>query len=348
MFYSIRTLLPTAFSLLLLCLSSCQSASKEGTTTFSHAIDSTDVKHVEVATVSVQTLSDVQEYTSTVEAKVTNQISPQMASRIKRIYVEVGQQVSRGQLLAEMDHSQLEQARLQLEDRKSSMARIDELYKIGGIAQAEWEATRRALDLAQTSYNNIKENTQLRSPVSGVVTARNYDVGDMMSPQMPLLVVEQINPVVLRINPSERYYGQMAQGMPVTITSDALPGETFVGKISLKYPTINPQTHTFTLEVESANPSRMLVPGLYARVSINLGDKEYTVVPTESVVKQIGSGEQCVYIVRDGVAHRQVVLVDRVLGKYTAILEGVTPGDVVVTTGANILSDQMPVKVSNA
>ena len=114
MFLSIRTLAPIALSLALVSLTSCQSASKEGKKTFSHTIDSTDIKHVEVATVSVQTLPDLQEYTSTVEAKVTNQIAPQMASRIKRIYVEVGQQVSRGQLLAEMDHSQLEQARLQL------------------------------------------------------------------------------------------------------------------------------------------------------------------------------------------------------------------------------------------
>ena len=348
MFLSIRTLAPIALSLALVSLTSCQSASKEGKTTFSHTIDSTDIKHVEVATVSVQTLPDLQEYTSTVEAKVTNQIAPQMASRIKRIYVEVGQQVSRGQLLAEMDHSQLEQARLQLEERKSALARIDELYKIGGISQSEWEATRRALTLAQTSYNNIKENTQLRSPISGVVTARNYDAGDMMSPQMPLLVVEQVNPVVLRVNPSERYYGQMTKGMPVTITSESLPDETFAGKISLKYPTINPQTHTFTMEVEATNPERKLVPGQYARVSINLGDKEYTVVPTESIVKQIGSAEQCVYIVRDGIAHRQVVLVERTVGKYTAISEGVSSGDVVVTTGASILSDQMPVQISQA
>ena len=247
-----------------------------------------------------------------------------------------------------MDHSQLEQARLQLEERKSALARIDELYKIGGISQSDWEATQRALTLAQTSYNNIRENTQLRSPISGVVTARNYDAGDMMSPQMPLLVVEQINPVVLRVNPSERYYGQMTKGMPVTITSESLPDETFAGKISLKYPTINPQTHTFTMEVEATNPERKLVPGQYARISINLGDKEYTVVPTESIVKQIGSAEQCVYIVRDGIAHRQVVVVERTIGKYTAISEGVSSGDVVVTTGASILSDQMPVQISQA
>ena len=140
----------------------------------------------------------------------------------------------------------------------------------------------------------------------------------------------------------------MTKGMPVTITSESLPDETFAGKISLKYPTINPQTHTFTMEVEATNPERKLVPGQYARVSINLGDKEYMVVPTESIVKQIGSAEQCVYIVRDGIAHRQVVVVERTVGKYTAISEGISSGDVVVTTGASILSDQMPVQIKQA
>ena len=90
------------------------------------------------------------------------------------------------------------------------------------------------------------------------------------------------------------------------------------------------------------------MPGQYARVSINLGDKEYMVVPTESIVKQIGSAEQCVYIVRDGIAHRQVVVVERTVGKYTAISEGISSGDVVVTTGASILSDQMPVQIKQA
>lgn len=347
MIQSVRIPIFTGFTIVLITLFSCKSASNESDTTFSHKVDSTEVKYVEVATAAIETLADIQEYTSTVEAKVTNQITPQISSRIKKICVEVGQQVARGQLLAEVDRSQLEQARLQLEERKSAAARIEELYKIGGIAEAEWESARRALEIAQTNYNNIRENTQLRSPISGIVTARNYDTGDMMSPQMPLLVIEQIDPVVLRINPSERYYRQMHKGMPVSITSDALPNETFAGKISLKHPTVNPQTHTFVLEIEATNPTRKLVPGLYARISINLGDQECIVVPSESVVKQRGSGEQCVYIVRAGVAHRQIVTIARMTGKYAVIEKGVTPGDIVVTTGANLLSDQMPVQISN-
>lgn len=325
-------------------LTSCGKAKK--TEIFVNEGDSTKVKSVEVATVIRKTINDRQEYSTTIQAKVTNEIAPQMASRIRKIYVEVGQSVARGQLLAEMDNSQLEQSRLQVEQQRATFARLDELHKIGGVSQADWESSKRSLEIAQTSFRNLQENTQLRSPISGVVTARNYDAGDMMSMQAPLFVVEQINPVVLRINPSEQYFGLISKGMPVTIESDAVAGETFTGKVALKYPTIDPKTHTFTLEVEAPNAHRKLVPGLYARVIVDLGSRESIVVPNEAVVKQVGSGEQYVFVVRNGVAHRQVVTVDGVYGSDTAIKEGVNAGDVVVTTGAAVLVDKTRVSTA--
>ena len=114
-----------------------------------------------------------------------------MGGRIKRIATEVGNTVAKGQVLAEMDNSQLTQMKVKLEDARLSFARTDELYKIGGISKAQWDAARSAKTIAETAYNNMYENTVLRSPISGVVTARNYDAGDLASPQLPIFVVEQ-------------------------------------------------------------------------------------------------------------------------------------------------------------
>lgn len=84
---------------------------------------------------------------------------------------------------------------------------MDELYKVGGASKSEWDAAKTTLDVRRTSYNNLLENTQLLSPLNGVVTARNFDNGDLYSSvATPVLVVEQITPVKLLINVSEPYF----------------------------------------------------------------------------------------------------------------------------------------------
>ena len=118
-------------------------------------------------------------FTGTVEADVVNNIAPQQPSRIKDIKVEVGDRVKKGDLLVTLDKSSLEQIKVQLENAKDEFERTDKLYKAGGASKSEWDARRMQYQTTQTIYNNLVENTTLISPISGVVTARNYDNGDM-------------------------------------------------------------------------------------------------------------------------------------------------------------------------
>ena len=128
---------------------------------------------VKLAFVKAENVEQIQEFTATVESDIKNNIAPSSPVRIEKIFVEVGDQVRKGQKLVQMDASSLNQVKAQLDNQKIEFARIDELYKVGGASKSEWDAKKMNLDMIQTSYNNLVRNTSLTSPISGVVTARN-------------------------------------------------------------------------------------------------------------------------------------------------------------------------------
>ena len=170
---------------------------------------------------------------ATVEAEVKNNIAPSSPVRIDRIFVEVGDRVSKGQKLVSMDAANLKQIKYQLDNQQIEFKRIDELYKVGGASKSEWDAAKMNLDIRETSYKNLLENTSLLSPINGVVTARNYDNGDMYSGGEPVLVVEQITPVKLYINVSEGYFTKVKKGAPVSVKVDVYGDEEFEAKSAL-------------------------------------------------------------------------------------------------------------------
>lgn len=205
------------------------------------AVEQVDEKpRVKLADVKARPVEQIHEYTATVEAEVKNNIAPSSPVRIDRILVEVGDRVSKGQKLVSMDEANLKQTKFQLDNQEIEFKRMDELYKVGGASKSEWDAAKMALDIKETAYRNLLENTALLSPINGVVTARNYDNGDMYSGGEPVLVVEQIMPVKLLINVSETYFTQVKKGAPVAVKLDVYGDEPFEGYISLVYPTVDP------------------------------------------------------------------------------------------------------------
>lgn len=208
---------------------------------------------VKLASVTARPVDQIQEYTATVQAEVKNNIAPSSPVRIDQIFVEVGDRVSKGQKLVQMDAANLKQAKFRLENQEIEFKRTDELYKVGGTSKSEWDAAKMALDVQKTTYKNLLENTALLSPINGVVTARNYDNGDMYSGGEPVLVVEQITPVKLMINVSEGYFAKVKKGSPVAVKVDVYGDEEFEGTINLVYPTIDANTRTFPVEVRLTN-----------------------------------------------------------------------------------------------
>lgn len=302
---------------------------------------------VSVEQVTVREVPQNATYTSTVQAYVKNNIAPQMTGRITKINAEIGDFVTKGQVLAEIDKAQLLQAQLQLQNQEVELARLKSLYEAGGLSKSDLDAIELQYNVTKTQVDNLLENTVLRSPVNGVVTARNYDQGDMYSMSAPIYTVEQIVPVKLLVGISESDYSKVKKGDSVEITADAIPGKTFYGKVEKIYPTIDPATRTFTVEVVVSNNYKTLRPGMFARVTVNFGSNNSVVIPDVAVVKQQGSGERFVYILNDDntVTYQRVVLGRRMGAEYE-VLEGIEDGAKVVTGGQIRLKDGIKVTVN--
>ena len=300
-------------------------------------------------------------YTTTVQAYAKNNIAPQSGNRIAKINVEIGDFVSKGQVLAEMDKAQLkqvenqvEQAELQMKNYEIEYRRLKGLYDAGGLSQSDldaielaYNASKLSYSTAKKSYDNLLENSVLLSPINGVVTARNYDVGDMYAMAAPIFTVEQIVPVKLLVGVSESDYSKVSKGDAVVITADALPGKEFTGVINRIYPTVDPATRTFTMEVKVNNTEKELRPGMFARATVTLGVNNSIIVPDVAVVKQQGSGERFVYVLNeDGTVSYKKVVLGRRMGAEYEILEGLEDGAKIVTGGQIRLKDGVKVIVN--
>lgn len=300
---------------------------------------------VKLADVKARPVEQIHEYTATVEAEVKNNIAPSSPVRIDKILVEVGDRVSKGQKLVSMDEANLKQAKFQLDNQEIEFKRMDELYKVGGASKSEWDAFKMAFDVKKTAYKNLLENTSLLSPINGVITARNYDNGDMYSGGNPVLVVEQITPVKLYINVSETYFTQVKKGAPVALKFDVYGDEPFEGVISLVYPTVDPATRTFPVEIKLANKDQRVRPGMFARATLNFGTKDNVVVPDLAIVKQAGSGDRYVYVYKDGKVSYNKVELGRRMGAEYELISGVPDNSQVVIAGQPKLVNGMEVEV---
>jgi RND family efflux transporter MFP subunit len=293
-----------------------------------------EVSKVSVATATRRNITQSVSFTGTVEAQVVNNIASQQPLRITKILVDVGDRVKAGQTLVTLDNSSLVQASAQLENAKKEFERAKELYEFGGASKSEYDGRKLSYEVAKSAYNNLVENTTLVSPVSGVVTARNFDVGDMAS-GYPVLVVEQIRPVKIMINVSESLFSKVKRGMKVYVTLDAYGDEKFEGRIARVYPTINNTTRTFQVEVSVPNNNERVRPGMFARVALPYGKSNSVVIPDLAVQKLLGSGDRYVYIYNpaDSTVRYSKVELGRRLDNEFEVLSGVKSGDLVVTKG---------------
>lgn len=286
-------------------------------------------------------------YSSTVQANIVNNIASQTAGRIRKINVEIGDFVSAGQVLAEMDRAQLEQAELRLKNQELELGRVKQLLSEGGISQSDYDQLELSYKVAKSTFDNLEENTILRSPVSGVVSARNYDKGDMYAMAQPIFTVQQITPVKLLVGISESDYTKVHKGDKVTLTADALPGKTYSGTIVRLHPTVDVATHTFSAEVQVRNENRELRPGMYARVNVSFGSVENIVVPDGAIIKQQGSGQRSLFVLNpDNTVTVRFVELGRHFDSKYEILSGLEVGEKVVVKGQASLKNGDKVEVA--
>lgn len=298
-------------------------------------------------------------YTATVEPELINNISTSTPNRIKEILVDEGFNVAKGQTVAILDdvnitsyEIQVANAKANLENVRQNYDRAVKLLEIGGgtqqnVDQMKLQLTNaeNSLSAAERTLKNVKENTILTSPISGVVTARNYDPGDMTG-GLPIITVAQVNPVKIIINVPESELSKVTKGMPAKITFDSYGDEIFEGHITMVSPTVDTNSRTFGVEIGLSNSDGKILPGMFGRVSLDLGKANHVVVPDRAVVKQPGSANQYVYVFHDGKVFYNKVEIGQRLGNTYELLSGVESGDTVVVTGQTKLADGMAVEIT--
>ena len=252
-----------------------------------------------------------QNITSTIVAFEETYLSPSLSGRIRSVKVEVNDHVRKGDLLVEMDRTQLDQTMLQYQTLVTDLERMDTLLKYGSVTEQSYDQMKSQVETTELIIKNLEENTLLRAPYSGVIAGKYYNDGELFSPspntpvgKAALVSMIQVNPVKVMVNLSEKDLPMIKTGMMATVTTDVYPGETFNGTIFRIHPTISAATRTFTVEVKVPNSSGKLTPGMFARVNLILGKKEALVVPSISVLQQAGTNERYVMLHENGTARK--------------------------------------------
>ena len=306
---------------------------------------------VKTELVQIQSIDENLEFAGVVSPYEEAHIAPAVPARIDRILVDVGDRVSRGQLLVSMDRSQLFQAQVQLANIQRELARMDTLLRAGAVTQQSFDQLKTQVEVAKSNIETLASHTEIRSTLNGVVTGRYFSEGELfsMTPgpagKPAILSINQIRPVKVMVGVSERFFPVLERGQEAIITSDIFAGKSFNGRVGRIFPTIDRTTGTFQVEILIDNTDESLRPGMFARAAINMGQRDVLVVPSLSVLKQPGTNERFVFVVKENAAHRVVVEPGRKFDDKLEIIRGLEPGQNIVTTGQHNLMDETPVEV---
>ncbi|MFC2096717.1 efflux RND transporter periplasmic adaptor subunit [Bacteroidota bacterium] len=295
-----------------------------------------------------------EEFTANINAWEVNHIGPAMPNQIEKIFVEVGDKVKKGELLAQMDQSSLIQAKLQYEDAKLDYQRMDTLNSFGSIARQSYDKTKMAFELTETALKTMEKNVNIVAPFNGIITGKYYNDGEIYSGMAvnpatggvaSIVTLMQINQLKVYINISEKYWTSVKIGMKTKLSCDIYPDEEFAGTIYKIYPTIDPNTKTFKIEIKVPNASEKLRPGMFAKLSLNFETTESFIIPANTVLKQQGTNQRFVFIESDGIARKSVVVIGKRFNDMFEIISGLTENDNLIIAGQAKLMDQSRVKV---
>lgn len=304
-------------------------------------------KNVRVMTLEEKTIDIQQEYTAGINAFDKVYLAPTMPGRIVDVRVEVTDKVLKDQLVVLMDDAQLLQLKVQYENLKKEMERMDTLIAYGSISEQIYDQTEAQYIATKSSYENMLENTKLLAPFNGIVTGRYFEDNEIYNGQpntqagkAAIVTIEHIEKLKVKVNMSARYFPLVKNGLEATLKTDIYPGKEFKGKVSLVYPTIDPQTRTFTVEITFPNKDLTLRPGMYAKVKVKLDEKEALVVPASTVMMQEGTANRFIFILDGDKAKRVAVeLGERFDDKLEIISEENLVGQQVIIAGQSKLEN---------
>jgi HlyD family secretion protein len=329
---------------------------------------------VELAAVSRADLSERITVVGNLVGAATVAAAPKINGRLQTVTVRMGDRVTRGQTLARLEDSEIQeqvrqaeasfrvaeatvrQREADLRFSDTNLERSRSLFDRQLVskqtledAESRQQASAAQLDLARAqlaqSQARVEElrinltNTVIASPVTGFVGSRVLDPGAWVTPNTEFLSVVDISTVRLVANVVEKDLRRIAAGLVAEVGVDAYPGEQFMGKVARVAPVLDPATRTAQIEVDIANPQARLKPGMYANVRFTVEQRNQTlVVPTNAVVDW--EGKRGVFVPGDGdTASFQSVTFGLQDQTHAEVASGLKEGDRVITTGAAALRE---------
>ena len=338
----------------IILMSGCSSGPKKATAADTSAVSEKSAIPVKVLALTKTNISRTIDYTATILPFEEVNMAPSTPGRIDKIYVEEGDRVNKGDDLFLMDRTQLLQMKLQLANLTKDLSRLDTLLQTGSVKQQQYDQLKTQYDVTKTNVEFMEENTLLKAPFSGIVTGRYFEEGELYSgtPTTPtgraaIVTLMQVNPLKVDAAISEQYYPLIKKGMRAIVTADVYEGETFTGHVFRIAPTISSATRSFITEIELPNRNNLLKPGMFVRVSMDLGEVETFVVPASTVLMQEGTNIRFVFIEDQGLAKRIEVSVGKRFDDMLEIIsDNLKEGDKLVTEGQSRLINDDRIEIA--
>ena len=327
------------YSLAALMLIGC---GKKTTTT---TVEEERVEQVRTTVLHYQEIQREISLSTNLQGYLTLNVAPSVTGKIEHIYCEVGDRKTKGQDLVRMDQTQYKTTKITLGNLEVEKNRIENLLRSGS-------ATQQQYDQILTQYNSTKEqleflqaNTYVKAPFSGVISAKNYEDGELYGGQ-PILVLTQLDKLKALVAVPETYFPRFKEGMKLQLTSEIYPQKVFTATVEVVYPTIDASTHTFQVKIVVPNGQHLLRPGMYVTTTIGLGKAKVLVAPYQAVEKLVGANDRYVFINDNGRAKRVAVeLGQRFDQNIEIIAPEIVEGVELVTVGQHKLVDGVKINV---
>jgi membrane fusion protein (multidrug efflux system) len=299
---------------------------------------------------SGQNFANVITLSGSTEANEQVQIRSEVTGLVRNLYFQEGTTVQSGQLLLQIDDSEL-QAKLNQTQTRELLSRDNErraalLLEKEAISQQEYDVAQADFKTAQSEIQLIQTQiakTRIKAPFSGRIGLRAISVGEYLTPNTVVANLVSINPIKISFSIPEKYSREVHTGQDITF-SVAGSDRSYAASIYAIEPSVDASTRTVQVKARTQNDQGEIVPGSFARVELPIRERENAIlIPTEAVIP-IQNGKQ-VFLFKNGKAQLASIETDERTGSDIIVTSGLTVGDTVLTSGIMTLKAGMPIKV---